>query len=81
MNITLSVPPETARKAKAVASMSGKSLSAWFREQVERESEGAAAKSIAKMDPVTAQAIGLGLPLEEHWDDPRWRSLAEKHLR
>lgn len=81
MNITLSVPAETAQKAKEVAAKKGKSLSAWFREQVEREAEESVVDTIAGIDPTTAGAIGLGLPLETHWDDPRWRALAEKHLR
>lgn len=61
--------------------MSGKSLSAWFRDQVDREAQEATAAGIAEIDPLTAGAIGMGLPLEEHWEDPRWRTLAEKHLR
>lgn len=81
MNITLSVPAATAQQAKAVAARKGKSLSAWFREQVEREAQEAVTGKIAEIDPLTAGAIGMGLPLEEHWDDPRWRALAEKHLR
>jgi len=35
----------------------------------------------AAIDPATAAALGSALPLEEHWDDRRWRALAEKHLR
>jgi len=36
---------------------------------------------VAALDPATAAAFGSALPLEEHWNDPRWRALAEKHLR
>ena len=31
-------------------------------------------------DPETEKAIGCALPMEEHWDDSRWRELVEKHL-
>lgn len=81
MNLTLSVPLETAQKAKTLAAMNKKSLSAWFRDQVESEAKEATIASIAEIDPLTASAIGLGLPLEEHWEDSRWRTLAGKHLR
>jgi hypothetical protein len=81
MNLTLSVPEDIATKAKAVAAQQGKSLSAWFRQQVDRGAEEITARQIASIDPDTAAAIGSALPLEEHWDDPRWRRLAEKHLK
>jgi len=81
MNVTLSVPEEIARLGKIVAARQGKSLSGWFREQIEKEAEAATVREIEKLDPETAAAIGLALPLEEHWDDARWRALAEKHLR
>jgi hypothetical protein len=32
------------------------------------------------IDPETAAAVGYALPMEEHWDDSRWRGLVEKHL-
>jgi hypothetical protein len=35
---------------------------------------------VAEVDLATAAALGSALPLEKHWDDPRWRALAEKHL-
>jgi len=81
MNLTLSVPEEVAAKAKAVAAQQGQTLSAWFRQQVDRESAETAVREIAKLDPQTAAALGAALPLEEHWEDPRWRGLAEKHLK
>ena len=81
MNLTLSVPPETAEKAKRLASRSGQSLSAWFRSQVESETEARRMDEIRNIDPETASLIGSAMPLEEHWGDPRWRALAEKHLR
>jgi hypothetical protein len=81
MNITLSVPEETAAKAKLVAARRGETLSAWFRHQVAKEMEEVAIEEIAAIDPQTAAAVGCALPLEEHWEDARWRALAEKHLR
>lgn len=81
MNVTLSVPKEIAQLGKIVAARQGKSLSGWFREQIEREAENVAVREIEKIDPATAGAIGMALPLDQHWDDPRWRALAEKHLR
>lgn len=81
MNITLSVPEEVAAQAKLVAARRGESLSSWFRQQVAREAEEIELARIAAIDPVTAAAVGSALPLEEHWEDPRWRALAEKHLR
>lgn len=81
MNITLSVPEEIAAKAKLVAARRGETLSSWFRHQVAREMEEVAIDEIAAIDPETAAAVGCALPLEEHWDDARWRALAEKHLR
>lgn len=81
MNLTLSVPDEIAAKAKEVAARQGKSLSAWFRDQVNREAARGVTEEIAAIDPATAAAVGLALPLEEHWEDARWRGLAEKHLR
>lgn len=81
MNLTLSVPGDIVTKAKAVAAQQGKSLSAWFRQQVDRETEEITVGQIAKIDPETAAVLGAALPLEEHWDDPRWRGLAEKHLK
>ena len=80
MNLTLSIPPETAAKAKRLAARKGSSLSAWFRDQVERETESERLREIRAIDPETADLIGVGLPLETHWDDPRWRAIAEKHL-
>ena len=35
---------------------------------------------LESIDPVTATALGCALPLEDHWDDLRWRALVEKHL-
>jgi len=81
MNLTLSVPDEIAAKAKAVAAQQGKSLSAWFRQQVDRGAEEFAVRQITGIDPEIGAMLGAALPLEEHWDDPRWRGLAEKHLR
>jgi uncharacterized protein YuzE len=46
-----------------------------------REAEEMALARVAEIDLATAAALGSALPLEEHWDDPRWRALAEKHLR
>ncbi len=45
------------------------------------EAEEMALERVAAIDLATAAALGSALPLEEHWDDPRWRALAEKHLR
>jgi hypothetical protein len=81
MNLTLSVPEEVAAKAKAVAAQQGQSLSAWFRQQVDREAAEITAGQIAEIDPQTAAALGVALPLEVHWEDTRWRGLAEKHLK
>jgi len=81
MNLTLSVPDEIAAKAKAIAAQQGKSLSAWFRQQVDREAEEITVGQIVRIDPEIAAMLGAALPLEEHWDDPRWRGLAEKHLK
>jgi hypothetical protein len=81
MNITLSVPEEVAIKAKLVAARRGETLSSWFRHQVTRAMEEIAIDQIAALDPETASAVGCALPLEEHWEDARWRALAEKHLR
>lgn len=81
MNVTLSLPEEIAQLGKIVAARQGKSLSGWFREQIEREAENITVQEIEKIDSATAAAIGMALPLEEHWDDLRWRALAEKHLR
>jgi uncharacterized protein YuzE len=46
-----------------------------------REAEEMALARVAEIDLATAAALGSALPLEKHWDDPRWRALAEKHLR
>jgi len=81
MNITLSVPEDVAVQAKLVAARKGETLSSWFRQQVARESEEMELGRVAAIDPETAAAVGSALPLEEHWNDPRWRALAEKHLR
>lgn len=81
MNITLSVPEEVAAQAKLVAARRGETLSSRFRLQVAREAEEVELGRIAAIDPTTAAAVGSALPLEEHWDDPHWRALAEKHLR
>jgi len=45
-----------------------------------REAEEMALARVAAIDLATAAALGSALPLEEHWNDPRWRALAEKHL-
>ena len=37
-----------------------------------------ALERVAAIDLATAAALGSALPLEKHWDDPRWRALAEK---
>jgi hypothetical protein len=63
--MTLSVPNEVAAQAKLVA----------------RQDEKMELARVAALDPATAAAFGSALPLEEHWNDPRWRALAEKHLR
>ena len=81
MNITLSVPEKVVVNAKLVAARRGETLSSWFRHQVTREMEEIAIDQIAALDPETASAVGCALPLEEHWEDARWRALAEKHLR
>jgi uncharacterized protein YuzE len=46
-----------------------------------REAEEMTLARVAEVDLATAAALGSALPLEEHWDDPHWRTLAEKHLR
>jgi hypothetical protein len=56
-------------------------FSSWFRQQVARETEEMELGRIAAIDPETDAAVGSALPLQEHWSDPRWRALAEKHLR
>jgi hypothetical protein len=81
MNSTLSVPEEVGVQAKLVAARRGESLSSWFRQQVAREAEEMKLGRIAAIDTETATAAGSALPLEEHWNDPRWRALADKHLR
>jgi hypothetical protein len=81
MNITLSVPEKVVVNAKLVAARRGETLSSWFRHQVAREMEDIAIDQIAAIAPETAPAVGTSLPLEEHWEDARWRALAEKHLR
>ena len=81
MNITLSVPEDVAAQAKLVAARRGETLSSWFRHQVARETEEMELGRIASIDPETAAAVGSALPLEEHWNDPRWRALVEKHLQ
>jgi uncharacterized protein YuzE len=45
------------------------------------EAEEMALAGVAAIDLATAAALGSTLPLEENWDDPRWRALAEKHPR
>ncbi|NJK91704.1 MAG: hypothetical protein HC904_07690 [Blastochloris sp.] len=81
MNLTLSLPQKTAQQAKLLAASQGKSLSAWFREKVEAESEAEHMAKIRSLDPKTANLVGSALPFSEHWNDPRWRALAEKHLK
>ena len=81
MNITLSVPEDVAAQAKLVAASKGETLSSWFRKQVARESEEMELGRVAAGVSETAAAAGSALPLEVHWNDPRWRALAEKHLR
>ena len=46
-----------------------------------RDAKEMALERVAAIDLATTAALGSALPLEEHWDDPRWRTLAEKHLR
>ena len=46
-----------------------------------REAEEMALERLAAIDLATAAALGSALPMEKHRDDPRWRALAEKHLR
>jgi uncharacterized protein YuzE len=46
-----------------------------------RDAKEMALERVAAIDLATAAALGSALPLEKHWDDPRWRALAEKHLR
>jgi hypothetical protein len=72
MNLTLSVPEKVAAKAKALAAQQGQSLSAGFRQQVDRESAETAVREIAKLDPQTAAALGAALPLEEHWEETHY---------
>ncbi|MDD5262022.1 MAG: hypothetical protein PHD76_09265 [Methylacidiphilales bacterium] len=81
MNLTLSVSQEIANQARNLAARNGKSLSAWFREKIEAEPEAIRLEEIRAIDPETADMVGAALPLEEHWEDARWRALAEKHLR
>jgi hypothetical protein len=65
MNMILSVPNEVAAQAKLV----------------KHKAEEMELARNAAIDLATAAALGSALPLEEHWDDLRWRALAEKHLR
>jgi len=65
MNMVLSVPNEVAAQANLVK---------------HKAEEMELARSAA-IDPATAAALGSALLLEEHWDERRWRALAEKHLR
>ena len=46
-----------------------------------RDAKEMALERVAAIDLATAAALGSALPLEKHWDGPRWRALAEKHLR
>ena len=46
-----------------------------------RDAKEMALERVAAIDLATSAALGSALPLEEHWDDPRWRALAEKHLQ
>ena len=46
-----------------------------------REAEEMALERVAAIDLATAAALGSALPMEKHRDYPRWRALAEKHLR
>ena len=46
-----------------------------------REAEEMALERLAAIDLATAAALGAALPMEKHRDYPRWRALAEKHLR
>jgi len=46
-----------------------------------RDAKEMALERVAAIDLATAAALGSALPLEEHWDDPRWLALAEKHLQ
>ena len=46
-----------------------------------RDAKEIALERVAAIDLATTAALGSALPLEKHWDDPRWRALAEKHLR
>jgi uncharacterized protein YuzE len=46
-----------------------------------RDAKEMALERVAAIDLATTAALGSALPLEKHWDDPRWRALAEKHLR
>ena len=45
------------------------------------EAKEMALARVAAIDLATAAALGSALPMEKHRDDPRWRALAEKHLR
>jgi uncharacterized protein YuzE len=46
-----------------------------------RDAKEMALERVAAIDLATTAALGSALPLEKHLDDPRWRALAEKHLR
>ena len=45
------------------------------------EAKEMALARVAAIDLATAAALGSALPMEKHRDYPRWRALAEKHLR
>jgi hypothetical protein len=81
MNLTLSVPGDVAARAKRLAACEGKTLSGWFREAVATAEENAQLEEIRRLDPAVGRAVGAALPLEEHWEDKRWRALVEKHLK
>ena len=51
-----------------------------FRQQFMQNNQSMAISKIPAIDPETAAAVGCALPLEEHWEDDRWRGLVEKHL-
>lgn len=44
------------------------------------EAEEMALARVAAIDLATAVALGSALPMEKHWDDPRWRALAENYF-
>ena len=69
-----------AAKATQQAPRSEITPSSSFRQQLMQNNASMAISKMPAIDPETAAAVGCALPLEEHWEDDRWRGLVEKHL-